>query len=379
MSINGLTKRFFFTAVLFLTSLLGTTVTSAHHPVLGKFDDTSPVKLSGIVSYVDWRNPHAHIFMNVTGSDETENWAIEVESPIILRRNGWNIATLQPGDAIVVEGMRARNGTRQVWGEVVRLRESGRRVFTISQNAPDLPLSSRPTPRWSDGQPALGATPGSVGGYWSYPSETALLEDGVNVEFNEYGLLNDIDDADQVAPLQPWALALYKHRQQRHLRDDPMYLNCKPPGGPRQYQSQLGFQLMEDRGTERIFVLLGSGNHNYRIIFLDGRDKAATGLVDGDDDNPLYYGRSIGRWEGDTLVVETSGFNEDFWFTNGGLPHSNKLELVERYSRPDFDKLRYEVTINDPGAYTRPWSASWTLQWVGGEELPIHFCQNNRH
>jgi len=196
------------------------------------------------------------------------------------------------------------------------------------------------------------------------------------VSFDSDGLLREIRDADKVAPLQPWALALYRHRQERMLQDDPMYLNCKPPGGPRQYQSDLGFQLLEDKENGRIFVLMGSGNHNFRIIYLDGR--TTTGSVTGDDDNPLYYGRSIGRWDGDTLVVETKGFNEDFWFSNGGLPHTDLLSMEERFTRPDADTLVYEVTINDPGAYTRPWSTSWTMQWVGGEDLPPYFCQNNR-
>ena len=75
---------------------------------------------------------------------------------------------------------------------------------------------------------------------------------------------------------------------------------------------------------------------------------------------------------------ETTGFNEDFWFTNGGLPHTDQLSLVERFSRPDYDTLRYEVTVDDPGAYTQPWSSAWELRWVGGEELPVYFCQDNR-
>jgi hypothetical protein len=100
--------------------------------------------------------------------------------------------------------------------------------------------------------------------------------------------------------------------------------------------------------------------------------------VGGDDDNPLYDGRSVGKWEGKTLVVDTRGFNEDFWFTNGGLPHTDQLRLLERFSRPDFDTLKYEVTIEDLGAYTRPWSTGWTLRWVAGDEPPRHLCQENR-
>ena len=76
-------------------------------------------------------------------------------------------------------------------------------------------------------------------------------------------------------------------------------------------------------------------------------------------------------------MVDTRGFNEKFWFTNGGLPHTEQLHLVERFTRTDQNTLRYEVTIDDPGAYTRTWSAGWTLQWVP-EELPVYYCQDNR-
>jgi hypothetical protein len=363
-----------------LGTLLGLCLMSApagaHHPISGKFDAAAPIELSGVVTYVDWRNPHAHVFMNVVGSGATLNWAVELESPSLLVADGWTSSSLQPGDAIEVAGITARDGTRQVWAESIVRTDSGRELLSGGPRAPSRPLAPRPTPRWPDGRPALGAVSGSMGGYWSFPSATALVEEGVQVPMSPDGLLANLRDAARVAPMQPWALGLYRHRQTRQLQDDPMYLNCKPPGGPRQYQSNLGVQLVEDKEQERIFVLIGSGNRNYRIIYLDGRD--ATGQVGGDDDNPLYYGRSVGRWDGDTLVVDTRGFNEDFWFTNGGLPHTNRLQLIERFSRPDLDTLRYEVTIEDTGAYTRPWTASWTLQWVGGQELPTHFCQNNR-
>jgi len=346
-------------------------------PIYGKFDPTQTRTLEGVVTKLDWRNPHAHIFMNVVSDGEIENWAVELESPSELHLSGWNGESLVPGDHIVIEGPLARNGSRQIFGHSVRRDGSSEQLFVLN---PDLPLrssESRPAPRWPDGHVALGATPDDTReGYWGYPSETALVEDGVDVSMNVYGQLADIDDASRVAPMQPWALALYEHRQERFLQDDPMFLNCKPPGGPRQYQSRLGLQLVEDLERQRVFVLLGSGNHNYRIIYLDGREPV--GQVGGDDDNPLYYGRSVGGWEGDSLVARTVGFNEDFWFTNGGLPHTSQLALTEKFTRVDFDTLRYEVTIDDPGAYTRPWSASWELSWVDGTELPAHICQENR-
>jgi len=356
--------------------IVSATAAQAHHPIQAKFDPAKEQTLSGVVTSVDWRNPHAHVFVNVNNGGAVENWAVELESPVVLKRSGWNGESLRPGDAISVTGTVARDGTRQIWGESVIASATNRAVYAVESSAPARPQAARPTPRWPDGSVALGTTTGGTDGYWAFPSSHVLQEDGSNVTFDRDGVLQNVNDASKVAPLQPWALGLYTYRQERSLQDDPMYLNCKPPGGPRQYQSDLGFQLLEDKENQRIFVLMGSGNRNFRIIYMGGRD--GSGSVTGDDDNPLYYGRSAGRWDGDTLVVETKGFNEDFWFSNGGLPHTELLSMEERFTRPDADTLQYAVTITDPGAYTRPWSANWTMQWVGGEDLPPYFCQNNR-
>jgi hypothetical protein len=347
----------------------------AHHAISAKFDTSKRIELAGIVSYVDWRNPHVHVFVNVTNGNEVLNWAVELEGPIALRESGWRVDTLSPGDAVNVAGFVALDGTRQVWGESVVQVASGKQVLNLAIAPPVVASGPRPAPRWPDGTPRLGA-PSAAGGYWAYPTKTVLMQEGANVEMNAAGLLDDLDAAPRVAPFKPWALGLYEHRQQRGLRDDPLFLNCKPPGGVRHFQSPYGVELIEDRERERIFVLVGSGNSNYRVIYLDGR--AQVGQVRGDDDNPLYYGRSVGRWDGDTLVVSTRGFNEDFWFTNGGLPHTDQLSITERFTRPTMDILRYEVTIDDPGAYTEPWSSSWELRWVENKELPAYFCQDNR-
>jgi hypothetical protein len=347
----------------------------AHHEITAKFDETKHETLKGIVTSVDWRNPHVHLFMNVTTEAGISNWAVELESTIALQKSGWRPDTLQSGDTVTVTGPVARDGTRQIWGETLTDSASGRKVLYAVDTAPVAPKVPRPAPRGSDGKPLLGAVD-TESGYWGYPTTTTLELEGAGVAMNAHGLLANIADAAKVAPLQPWALGLYRHRQQRRLRDDPTFLNCKPLGGVRYLQSEYGIQLVEDPERGRVFVLIGGGNHNYRIVYLDGREE--TGNVRGDDDNPLYYGRGVGKWEGDTLVVETRGFNEDFWFTNGGLPHTSQLHLTERFSRPNFETLHYEVTVDDPGAYTKPWSAHWDLRWVGGEELPAHFCQDNR-
>jgi hypothetical protein len=349
---------------------------AAHHAISAKFDDSKPTTLTGVVTLVDWANPHVHVYVNVKDArGQVLNWAVELESPIDLQHSGWRPDTLQPGDAITVTGILARNGSRQAWGRSIVVKATGRQVLNVKAAVPPAPLRPRPTPLWPDGQPRLGAVPGADG-YWGFPSATVLVENGVTVEMDEYGLLKNVADATKVAPMQPWALGLYANRQRRFLQDDPTYLNCKPPGGPRQFQQRYGIQFIEDRARQRVFVLMGGGNRNYRIIYTDGRGHV--GQISGDDDNPLYYGRSVGKWEGTTFVADTRGFNEDFWFTNGGLPHTEQLRLIEKFTRVDLDTMRYEVTVEDLGAYTRPWTSGWTMRWVGGEALPIHFCQDNR-
>jgi len=363
-------------SVLVVAAVLLTVVTgNAHHAILAKFDDTKPTTLTGLVTLVDWRNPHVHIFLNVKGAKGIANWAIELEDTYLLAQNGWNKESVKPGDSITVKGIGARNGSNQVWANTVTL--AGKEVFKVTSTPPPLPAKPSPTPRWADAtkQPRLGATPGSQG-YWAYPSATALMETGVNVQMNQDGQLKNLADASKVAPFQPWALGLYRSRQSRFLQDDPQFLHCKPPGGPRQLQTPQGVQFVEDRERQRVFVLIGGGNNNYRIIYTDGRSQK--GSVRGDDDNPLYYGRSVGKWDGDTFVVDTTGFNEDFWFTNGGLPHTDRLRLIERFTRADLDTMKYQVTIDDTGAYTRSWSSAWTLRWVTGQDMPRHYCQDNR-
>jgi hypothetical protein len=348
----------------------------AHHAIAAKFDETKSVTLNGIVTDVDWKNPHVHILINVKTGNDVVNWAVELESPIALQQSGWASDTVQVGDTLTVQGITARNGSKQAWARSVVMSKTGRQVLMVRNTMPPAPLQPRPAPKGADGKPRLGAAPGGVLGYWAYPSATVLKDKDSTVTLDASGLLKNIADADKVAPMQPWALALYKERQRRFLQDDPTYLNCKPPGGPRQFQQPEGVQFVEDPVRQRIFLLLGGGNSNYRILWMDGRGHK--GQVGGDDDNPLYYGRAVAQWEGDTLVVDTRGFNEDFWFTNGGLPHTEQLRLVERFTRSDFDTLRYEVTIEDPGAYTRNWSTGWTMRWVADQELPKHFCQDNR-
>jgi hypothetical protein len=354
--------------------LLAALPSSAHHVIAAKFDTSKSTHLQGTISKVDWLNPHVHVFIDVKDAKGTfTNWAVELESVVDLERSGFTVNTVKPGDLLVVDGPVARNGSHQIWGNSVTA--AGRKIFNVTPATPPVVKKSEPTPHWPDGQPRLGALPGQTG-YWAFPSASSLVENGVNVQMDQNGLLKNIADASKVAPFQPWAHDLYVLRQRNYLKDDPMFLNCIPPGGPRQFQSPYGIQFLENRDRQRVFVAMGGANRNYRILFLDGRKQV--GLRNGDDDNPLYYGRSVGKFEGETLVIDTKGFNEKFWFSNGGLPHTDQLHLIERFTRTDFDTLKYEVTIDDPGAYTRSWTSSWTMKWVPNQDPAEYFCQDNR-
>jgi hypothetical protein len=352
---------------------------SAQHTVAAKFDLTKSKTLTGTVTQIDWANPYVHILMKVPGTDPSkpERWAVEVESPILLAKNNWSQSAVKPGDTIKVEGYTARDGTNQISGKSIVLNSTGKAVFAGYNGTPPkkVAVAAVPTPRWPDGHPRLGPTTGQTG-YWGNPSATSLVQSGVTVQMDAYGLLKNIADVDKVAPMQKWARDVYELRQRNFLASDPMFQGCKPPGGPRQYQQPYGVQFVEDIEHKRIFVLMGGGNRNERIMYTDGRKQV--GQRGGDDDNPLYYGRSVASWQGDTLVADIKGFNEKFWFDNGGLPHTDQLHLVEKYTRTDMNTMKYEVSIDDLGAYTKIWTASWTLQWIAGEELPYFLCQDNR-
>jgi hypothetical protein len=348
---------------------------AAHHEITAKFDPAKTVTLRGIVTKVDWADPHVHVFVNVTQAGAISNWAIEFESPSDLQKAGWTRDSVKPGDSVTVEGISARNGSRQAWSRSFVLASGNKKIYDVPAATATAPPTNQPTPRWPDNQPRLGPLPGGSG-YWAKPSATLLVQAGQTVPANANGLLRNIGDVDKVAPFQRWARDLFELRQRNFLKDDPQFLQCLPPGGPRQFQLPYGVQFIEDREHKRIFVFVGSIDRNWRLIYLDGR--AQQGQVRGDSDNPTFYGRAVGKWEGDTLVVDTKGFNERFWFSNGGLPHTDQLHLIERISRPNLNTLRYEVTVDDLGAYTKPWTSTWNLQWIAGEEMPINFCQDNR-
>jgi len=173
-------------------------------------------------------------------------------------------------------------------------------------------------------------------------------------------------DREQI-PFQPWARAVYADRGENQLEP---HTRCKPSGGARQFLTPYGVELVELTEMQRIFIFDIGGPHTYRTIYMDGRTHPAN-LA------PSFYGHSIGWWEGDTLNVETTGFNEGFWIDRRGLPTTEALRTLETFTRTDAETISYELTINDPGAYTAPWTIRFNLRWEDGTELFEYVCQQS--
>lgn len=225
---------------------------------------------------------------------------------------------------------------------------------------------ARPTPRWPDGRVNLGAFPGEVGMWLPFSgiTERIVNPDDVDAEVAaQYPVRPRISEV----PLQPWARELYSYRRANQFEP---HTRCKPSGGPRQFITPYGVEFVDLAELQRIFILDLGGPHTYRTIYMDGRSHPR-------DLAPSYYGHSIGRWEGDTLVVDSRGFNESFWLDRLGLPHTEQLHMIERFKRTDSKTLKYEVTIDDPGAYTATWSGGLVLGWDPEQELFEYICQDN--
>jgi hypothetical protein len=243
----------------------------------------------------------------------------------------------------------------------VRKQESGVRIaLLVAMLAGPLigqqkaaPAPSEPAPRWPDGHVNLGSVPGKKG-YWE-------LRPG----------LGGVPRADSV-PFLPWARAVYNYRTATYSKDSPL-VACKPAPGPSFFNAP-GFEIVDVPEQKSIFILNIAGPHSWRVIYMDGRAHPA-------DLRPTFLGHSVGHWDGDTLVIDTLGFNEKQWAV-GAYPNTSQLHLTERISRPSLKSLAYEATIDDPGAYSKPWTAKWTIteatssKWIAGGEMFEYICQD---
>ena len=131
-------------------------------------------------------------------------------------------------------------------------------------------------------------------------------------------------------------------------------------------------EILQLPEQKRILMIFEGGAHVWRIIYMDGRSHP-----EGDALNLTWMGHSVGHWEGDTLVVDTVGFNEGTWIDMGGKPHTDRLHLVERITRTDLYTLHYEATVDDPGAYTASWKVRFDITWDPNGEIQEYICQEN--
>jgi hypothetical protein len=142
---------------------------------------------------------------------------------------------------------------------------------------------------------------------------------------------------------------------------------CLPQGVPKIDMAPVPFKIVQ---TDRLVVLVYEAFNLWRQVFLDNREWAA-------DLNPSWMGYSKGRWDGDTLVVETRGLNGKQWLDHGGLPASDKLTVTERFRRPNVGRLEIEITIDDPTYYTKPWTATTNARLMADTELIEFVCNEN--
>ena len=176
-------------------------------------------------------------------------------------------------------------------------------------------------------------------------------------------LLSDFKPTEE--PLTPYGAEVLRRNRQPGAFNPT--LNCLPDGTPHADLLPEPFKIIQTPGE---LIMLYEVETTFRQVFTDGRKQLT-------DPSPSWMGYSVGKWEGDTLVVDTVGFNNETWLDAAGHMHGEKLHVIEKFSRPDSDTLRLEATIDDPDYYTKPWAVVTTSTWAAGQELLEYICQEN--
>ena len=217
-------------------------------------------------------------------------------------------------------------------------------------------------PRTPDGRPNLFAkTPRTGEGK---PDLSGLWE----LKTQDYWYDIGIDAKPDGVPLQPWAAAVYKDRKENLGKDNPI-ARCMPAGVPTIDTIPLPFKIIQ---TSTVLAALYEYNMEYRQMFLDGRASPK-------DPNPNWMGYSTGRWDGDTLIVETSGLKDNTWLDMFGHPATDALKVTERFERPDFGHLNIDITMTDVKAYAKPWPIKLHASLLPDTEILEYVCiENNR-
>jgi hypothetical protein len=222
------------------------------------------------------------------------------------------------------------------------------------------PHPSKNVPRTSDGKVDLKAPPRrtadgkiDLSGLWTPTSVKYLLN-----------LAADLEPG--TLPLHPSAAKVYEERIETNGKDHPG-VRCLPSGIPEKLSVPDGVKIVQ---TPDVTLFLWDSRTIFRQVFTDGRSFPK-------DPQPTWMGYSIGHWEGETFVIETIGQNGKTWLDMRGLPGTESLRVVERYTRPTIGRINIEVTIDDPKAYTRPWDVRLTWELMPDLELIESVCEEN--
>jgi hypothetical protein len=222
--------------------------------------------------------------------------------------------------------------------------------------APDL---SAPTPRTSAGKP-------DFSGVWAPEKNRRCPPEGCDDMEIPYEFLDIGWSLKGGLPYQPWAAELMKSRKAQAGIQDPT-THCLPGGVAKLYTTPLLRKIVQ---TPALLLMLSEREASYRQIFLDGRPLPT-------DPQPSFNGYSTGHWDGDTLIIETTGFRDGLWLDRNGSPLTDAAKMTERLRRPTFGRLEIDLTVDDPKAYTKPWTVKLTQLIVLNTELLDYICVEN--
>jgi hypothetical protein len=223
-----------------------------------------------------------------------------------------------------------------------------------------------PRPENAPGVPAPPAPGGGRGGQrgpGGAPPVPPLPPDGIPVAtFGNagQGMKDDL-------PLQPWAKELLDKRRADNSKDNPD-AHCLPMGFLQFHNHPEPRKMIQ---TSNLLVIIYEANSGLRQIYMDGRK-----LPNKDKVEPWYYGYSVGHWEGDTLVVETTGFMDGQWLDVRGSPMTDEAKVTEKFRRPNYGSLEIEITVDDPKAYTKPWTVKVNQRILPDTELIEFICED---
>ncbi len=234
-----------------------------------------------------------------------------------------------------------------------------------AQDVPKLPDGSpnyaAPAPKTAQGKP-------DFSGVWA-PSREAVFNspEGRGVPRRPSGPFWDLNSVVPGGlPYQPWAKELRDKRWTDFGKDNPD-VGCYPLGILQDLAHMFPRRVVQ---SPKYLAILMERNMSFRQIFIDGRPLP-------EDPNPAWNGYSTARWEGDALVVESNGFRDGLWADYFGSPLTDQARITERFRRPNFGSMEVDVTVNDPKAYTKPWTVKLTWELVNGTELMEYVCMEN--